>query len=111
MIGVGFIEFLIIIIIGLPVVLSPVWFAFTKGKRVRWGLVIGWLIFGFFMALGNLHRMSEDPLPIVLIGYPIGVAVGFIFLAGVYKVIGTLCIRFWRFLKPKVLSLVREIRS
>ena len=101
MMGLGFWEILLILLIGLPIGLSPAWFAFTKSKRVRWMLVIGWWAFGFLLAFGNLHRMSDEPLPIVLIGYPIGVIIGGIFWAGVYRVIGWFCVRIWRFFRKR----------
>ncbi len=98
MLGLGFWE-TVVIIPMLLIGLSPAWFAFTKSKRVRWMLVIGWWVVGLLFAFGNLGRMKGHPLPIVLIGYPIGVVIGLILWAGVYKVIGWLCVRIWRFFR------------
>ena len=100
MIELGFWDTLITVpflLIGL----SPAWFAFTKSTRVRWMLAIGWWAFGFLFVSGHLHRMGDPSPPIVLIGYPIGIVIGGIFWAGVYQVIGWLCVRVWRFFRKR----------
>ena len=103
----GFILFLFLIL-GVGLIGSWGWFAFTKSKRVRWWLVFGWWIFG---VLGAISRPSDAPFLIKIIGYPLGGVLGCLFWTFVFRGIGWIGIRVWRFFKPKVLSLVRDIRS
>ena len=100
MIGLGFSE-IIIMIPCLLIGVSPAWFAFTKSRRVRWMLAIGWWVFGFLLVSGNPHRTGDPPAPIALIGYPIGIVIGGIFWAAIYQVIGWLCVRLWRFFRGR----------
>ena len=104
----GFVFFLFLWPVLAVLIASWCWFAFTKSKRVRWWLVSGWWILG---VLNAIARSSDEPFLINIIGYPLGVVIGCLFLAFVFRGLGWIGIRVWRFLKPKVLSLVRDMRS
>ena len=93
---------MLVVLIG-----SWIWFAFTKSKRVRWLLVSAWWMLGMLSAIS---RPSDEPFLINIIAYPLGVVLASLFWAFVFQGIGWIGVRAWRFLKPKVLSLVRDIR-
>lgn len=80
----------------LVLIASWVWFAFTKSKRVRWLLVSGWWILG---VLSAIVRPSDEPLLINIIAYPLGVVIGCLFWAFVFRGLRWIGVRLWRILK------------
>ena len=68
----------------------------------------GWWILGVLAALANMQRLDE-PLLLVLIAYPIGVVVGCLFWAFVFRGIGWLCVRGWRFSVKLVNKHIRDV--
>ena len=88
----------LIMLVGAPVVLSPLWFALTRSKRVRCVLFSVWCVTGVILAAILLN-------PYYVIGFPISA----LLWAGFYWILKWISVRVWRFLKTKLLSNVREI--
>ncbi len=92
-------EQITIILVGVPLVLSPIWFAFTRSKRVRWGCLLIWSVVGGVVSI-KAFELNVDKYKGMFIGLPIGC----LFWASIYWGVGWSVKKFYFVVKKIYLS-------